>query len=82
MPHPVDPGAHAIEAALMRLQRAVGQLEEAADAAALRRAAADEDHRSDAADDSIDTAAVAAILVRLNDTVERLRAVVDEDADA
>ncbi|MDS4011501.1 MAG: hypothetical protein RKK15_08890 [Defluviicoccus sp.] len=82
MPHPVDPGAGAIDTALMRLQQAVGQLEEAADGAALRLASADEEHRSEAAGDSIDTAAVAAVLARLNETVARLRAVVDEDADA
>lgn len=82
MPHPVDPGAGAIDTALMRLQQAVGQLEEAADSAALHFASADEDHPGEVAGVSIDTAAVAAILVRLNDTVARLRAVVDEDADA
>ena len=61
MPHPVDPGAGAIDTALVRLQQAVGQLEEAADGAALRLASADEEHRSEAAGDSIDTAAVALV---------------------
>ena len=82
MPHPVDPGAGAIDTALMRLQQAVGQLEEAADRAALRLASVDEDHRGEGAGEPMQTEAVAAILVRLNDTVARLRAVVDEDADA
>lgn len=82
MPHPVDPGAGAIDTALMRLQQAVGQLEDAADRAALLFASADEDHRSAAAGEPMQTEEVAAILVRLNDTVARLRAVVDEDADA
>ncbi|MDG4576662.1 MAG: hypothetical protein P9C36_12330 [Defluviicoccus sp.] len=82
MPHPVDPGAGAIDTALMRLQRAVGQLEEAADRAALSLASADEEHRSEAAGAPMQTEAVAAVLARLNETVARLRAVVDEDADA
>lgn len=82
MPHPVDPGAGAINTALMRLQRAVGQLEEAAERAVLRPASADEDHCSEAAGDPMQTEAVAAVLARLNETVARLRAVVGEDADA
>ncbi len=82
MPYPVDPGAGAIDTALVRLQQAVGQLEEAADRAALRLASVDEDHRGEGSGEPVQTEAVAAILVRLNDTVARLRAVVDEDADA
>jgi hypothetical protein len=86
LPHPVDPGEHAIETALLRLQWAVGQLEAAAETATLPAAAEDEDHRSEAADEDADaareTGAIAAVLVRLDETVARLRAVVGEDADA
>ena len=83
MPHPVDRGARAIETALLRLQRAVGELEAAADTVALRAAAEDEDRRGDAADEGADgegqSVAIAAVLVRLDDTVARLRAVIGDD---
>lgn len=84
MPHPVDLGERAVETALMRLQRAVGQLEAAADTVALRSAAESEGQRSEAADEGADkdrqTAEIEAVLVRLDDTVARLRAVVEDES--
>ena len=83
MPHPVDLSQRAIEAALLRLQRAIGELEAVADTVALRAAAEDEDRRCEAADEDTDAArqseAIAAVMVRLDDTVARLRAVVGDD---
>lgn len=72
--------------ALARLTQAVGQLEEAVDTAASRAAAEDDDRGSEPPDQDVDaerrTEAIEAVLVRLGDTVARLRAVVGEDADA
>ena len=72
--------------ALARLTQAVGQLEEAADAAASRAAAENDDRGSEPREHDVAalrrTEAIEAVLVRLGDTAARLRAVVGEDADA